>query len=177
MALKAKPHLDCITRKITAIEAARYCTIGPVNSPEASASVVVVRALINRPRLLLADEPTGSLNQEGAKYSPIAAAGSQSRGRHGAGVGHAFAIAERTGRVLGSPGDGQLRPRSLVNGLPTMATYLIRYKGSHVSLRGAALARRSNPLTCVLNGLGDCFVGLKPLLAMTPEDKDTAAQL
>ena len=27
----------------------------------------VVRALINRPRLLLADEPTGSLNQEGAE--------------------------------------------------------------------------------------------------------------
>jgi len=71
----------------------------------------VVRALINRPSLLLADEPTGSLNEEGAEHlADLILDLSREEGMAMAVVTHSLAIAERIGRVL-ELRDGRLAPR------------------------------------------------------------------
>ena len=63
--------------------------------------VAVVRALINRPALLLADEPTGSLNQEGAEQlADLLLELHRQEGMAVVIVTHAPAIAERFGCVL-----------------------------------------------------------------------------
>ena len=73
--------------------------------------VAVVRALINRPALLLADEPTGSLNQEGAEQlADLLLELHRQEGMAVVIVTHAPAIAERFGRVL-ELRDGRLAAR------------------------------------------------------------------
>jgi lipoprotein-releasing system ATP-binding protein len=72
--------------------------------------VAVVRALINEPRLLLADEPTGSLD-EGAS-DDLGALLLQLNADHGVSlvvVTHSMRLAERMGRVL-QLRDGRLAP-------------------------------------------------------------------
>lgn len=74
--------------------------------------VAVVRALINRPKLLLADEPTGSLNQEGAaQLADLLLELNHQEGMALVLVTHAPALAERMGRVFDLR-NGQLTPRS-----------------------------------------------------------------
>lgn len=71
----------------------------------------VVRALINRPSLLLADEPTGSLNEEGAEHlADLILDLSREEGMAMAVVTHSLAIAGRIGRIL-ELRDGRLAPR------------------------------------------------------------------
>lgn len=61
----------------------------------------VVRALINRPSLLLADEPTGSLNREGAEdLTELLLELNREVGMALVVVTHSMAVAERMGRVL-----------------------------------------------------------------------------
>lgn len=61
----------------------------------------VVRALINRPRLLLADEPTGALNPEGAEsLFKLLIELNREEGMAMILVTHSLALAEQTGRVL-----------------------------------------------------------------------------
>ncbi|MDX9973055.1 MAG: ABC transporter ATP-binding protein [FCB group bacterium] len=61
----------------------------------------VVRALINRPSLLLADEPTGSLNREGAEdLTGLLLELNREEGMALVVVTHSMAVAERMGRVL-----------------------------------------------------------------------------
>jgi ABC-type lipoprotein export system ATPase subunit len=73
--------------------------------------VAVVRALINRPALLLADEPTGSLNQEGAEQlADLLLELHRHEGMAVVIVTHAPAIAERFGRVF-ELRDGRLAAR------------------------------------------------------------------
>ena len=73
--------------------------------------VAVVRALINRPSLLLADEPTGSLNQEGAEHlANLILELNREEGMALVAVTHSLSIAERIGRILELRG-GQLVPR------------------------------------------------------------------
>ena len=70
----------------------------------------VVRALINRPSLLLADEPTGSLNQENAeRLADLILELNRQEGMAVAVVTHALSIAERMGRVFELRG-GRLAP-------------------------------------------------------------------
>jgi len=74
--------------------------------------VAVVRALVNRPRLLLADEPTGSLNQEGAEN--LARLMLELNGEEAMAmivVTHSMRIAEQMGRVL-ELRDGALLPKA-----------------------------------------------------------------
>ncbi len=72
----------------------------------------VVRALINRPSLLLADEPTGSLNEEGAEHlADLILDLSREEGMAMAVVTHSLAIAGRIGRIL-ELRDGRLAPRN-----------------------------------------------------------------
>lgn len=69
----------------------------------------VVRALINRPRLLLADEPTGALNPEGAEsLFNLLLDLNREEGLAMILVTHSLTLAEKTGRVL------QLREGTLV---------------------------------------------------------------
>lgn len=71
----------------------------------------VVRALINRPSLLLADEPTGSLNEEGAEHlADLILDLSREEGMAMAVVTHSLAIAGRIGGIL-ELRDGRLAPR------------------------------------------------------------------
>jgi predicted ABC-type transport system involved in lysophospholipase L1 biosynthesis ATPase subunit len=61
----------------------------------------VVRALINRPRLLLADEPTGSLDGEAAaRLADLLAELNASEGVTLVTVTHSDVLAARAGRVL-----------------------------------------------------------------------------
>ncbi|HYF00736.1 MAG TPA: ABC transporter ATP-binding protein [Planctomycetota bacterium] len=61
----------------------------------------VVRALINRPRLLLADEPTGSLDRAGAeRLADLLRELNREEGVALVAVTHAPRLAERMGRVL-----------------------------------------------------------------------------
>ncbi|MCX5759136.1 MAG: ABC transporter ATP-binding protein [Candidatus Hydrogenedentes bacterium] len=70
-----------------------------------------VRALINRPALLLADEPTGSLNEEAARQlADLMIELQREESMAVVVVTHALAIAERFGRVL-ELRDGRLVPR------------------------------------------------------------------
>lgn len=63
--------------------------------------VAVVRALINGPRLLLADEPTGSLSQAGAEdLSELMLTLNREEGLTLLVVTHAMGVAEKMGRVL-----------------------------------------------------------------------------
>ncbi len=63
--------------------------------------VAVVRALINEPRLLLADEPTGSLDEESAdELSDLLAELNRDEGVALVCVTHSQRLAERMGRVL-----------------------------------------------------------------------------
>jgi lipoprotein-releasing system ATP-binding protein len=63
--------------------------------------VAVVRALINSPKLLLADEPTGSLDREAAEnIFDLLAELNQSENITLIGVTHSVRLAERLGRVL-----------------------------------------------------------------------------
>ena len=71
----------------------------------------VVRALINEPRLLLADEPTGSLNQESAsELVDLLLELCREEGMTLLVVTHAMAVAERMQRVL-ELRDGLLNPQ------------------------------------------------------------------
>jgi predicted ABC-type transport system involved in lysophospholipase L1 biosynthesis ATPase subunit len=71
----------------------------------------VVRALINRPSLLLADEPTGSLNEEGAsRLADLLLDLNREEGMAMAVVTHSPFIAGRIGRTL-ELRDGHLTPR------------------------------------------------------------------
>lgn len=70
--------------------------------------VAVVRALINRPSLLLADEPTGSLNEEGAEsLADLILELNREEGMAAVVVTHSLSIAERIGRIFELRG-GQL---------------------------------------------------------------------
>ncbi len=70
-----------------------------------------VRALINRPALLLADEPTGSLNEEAARQlADLMIELQREESMAIVVVTHAMAIAERFGRVL-ELREGRLVPR------------------------------------------------------------------
>jgi lipoprotein-releasing system ATP-binding protein len=72
--------------------------------------VAVVRALINRPRLLLADEPTGALDRASAqKLADILVALNKEEGVTLIIVTHALDLAKRMKRVL-ELSDGQLAP-------------------------------------------------------------------
>lgn len=73
--------------------------------------VAVARALINRPSLLLADEPTGSLNQEGAEeLVDMLLHLNQKEGTALVVVTHSQSVAERMERILEFRG-GTLVPR------------------------------------------------------------------
>lgn len=73
--------------------------------------VAVVRALINAPSLLLADEPTGSLNEEGAKtLADLLLELNREQGMALIVVTHSLDVARRLGRVL------ELRDGALVPG-------------------------------------------------------------
>ena len=73
--------------------------------------VAVVRALINQPGLLLADEPTGSLNQEGAEQlADLLLELHRQEGMAVVIVTHSPSIARRFGRVL-ELRDGRLATR------------------------------------------------------------------
>jgi len=73
--------------------------------------VAVVRALINRPSLLLADEPTGSLNQEAADHlADLILELNREEGMAVVLVTHSLSISERFGRILELRG-GQLVPK------------------------------------------------------------------
>ena len=64
--------------------------------------VAVVRALINRPRLLLADEPTGALDAAGAaRLADLLLELNRDEGVTLVVVTHAVSVARRLGRVLG----------------------------------------------------------------------------
>jgi ABC-type lipoprotein export system ATPase subunit len=72
----------------------------------------VVRALINEPRLLLADEPTGSLNEESAsELVDLLLELCREEGMTLLVVTHAMAVAERMQRVL-ELRDGLLNPKA-----------------------------------------------------------------
>ena len=61
----------------------------------------VVRALVNRPMLVLADEPTGSLDREGAeRLGDLLAELNRQEGVSLVVVTHALGLAKRMGRVL-----------------------------------------------------------------------------
>jgi lipoprotein-releasing system ATP-binding protein len=71
----------------------------------------VVRALINQPALLLADEPTGSLNQQGADaLAEVMLELNREEGMALVVVTHSMPLAERMGRVFELTGD-RLVPR------------------------------------------------------------------
>jgi ABC-type lipoprotein export system ATPase subunit len=71
----------------------------------------VVRALINGPSLLLADEPTGSLNEEGAeRLADLLLELNREEGMAVVVVTHSMAIAERVGRIVEIHG-GRLTPK------------------------------------------------------------------
>jgi len=73
--------------------------------------VAVVRALINQPRLLLADEPTGSLDQDSAKnIGDLLVELNRSEGVALIVVTHSLGLAERIGQVVELRG-GVLRRR------------------------------------------------------------------
>jgi predicted ABC-type transport system involved in lysophospholipase L1 biosynthesis ATPase subunit len=70
--------------------------------------VAVARALINRPRLLLADEPTGSLDHSGAgRLADLLIALNQQEGTTLIVVTHSLSLARRMDRVYELT-DGQL---------------------------------------------------------------------
>lgn len=74
--------------------------------------VAVVRALVNSPSLLLADEPTGSLSQEGAdSLTRCILDLNQEVGTALIVVTHSMVLARKMGRVL-ELRDGSLRPHS-----------------------------------------------------------------
>jgi ABC-type lipoprotein export system ATPase subunit len=73
--------------------------------------VAVVRALINRPKLLLADEPTGSLDGKSAdKIADLLVELNRSEGVAMIVVTHSAGLAGRMGRVM-ELSEGQLRSR------------------------------------------------------------------
>jgi len=73
--------------------------------------VAVVRALMNRPSLLLADEPTGSLNEEGAVHlADLILELNREEDMAMVVVTHSLSIAERLGRIF-ELRDGSLVPR------------------------------------------------------------------
>lgn len=72
--------------------------------------VAVVRALINQPQLLLADEPTGSLDHASAlQLGQLLLDLNREEGVTLVVVTHALDLARRMGRVMGLT-DGQLKP-------------------------------------------------------------------
>jgi len=72
----------------------------------------VVRALVNRPKLLLADEPTGSLDRDSASsLAELLAELNREEGVAMIVVTHSIPLAEKTGRVL-ELRDGKLERRS-----------------------------------------------------------------
>lgn len=74
--------------------------------------VAVVRALINRPRLLLADEPTGSLDEKTSQnIADLLVELNQSEGVALIVVTHSLKIAERIGRMM-ELADGLLKDRN-----------------------------------------------------------------
>ncbi len=74
--------------------------------------VAVARALINKPKLLLADEPTGSLDESTSRDIAALLAGlNRDEGVTLVVVTHSLALAERMGRVMELTG-GLLRDRS-----------------------------------------------------------------
>ena len=76
--------------------------------------VAVVRALINRPRLLLADEPTGSLDEKTSQsIADLLVELNRSEGVALIVVTHSLKIAERIGHVM-ELADGLLRDRSFL---------------------------------------------------------------
>lgn len=73
--------------------------------------VAVVRALINRPALLLADEPTGSLSTSGsAELVQLLIELNEEEGMTLVVATHAPAVAERMGRIL-ELDEGRLNPK------------------------------------------------------------------
>jgi predicted ABC-type transport system involved in lysophospholipase L1 biosynthesis ATPase subunit len=73
--------------------------------------VAVARALINRPKLLLADEPTGSLDRASAEsLADLLVQLNREEGVALAVVTHSAALAQRMGRVL-ELRDGVLSPQ------------------------------------------------------------------
>jgi putative ABC transport system ATP-binding protein len=73
--------------------------------------VAIARALVHGPRLLLADEPTGNLDEESAReVLPLLFSLTRSQGTTLLVVTHDAALAARAGRVLELRG-GQLRER------------------------------------------------------------------
>jgi lipoprotein-releasing system ATP-binding protein len=72
--------------------------------------VAVVRALLNRPKLLLADEPTGSLSAEGSDaLMDLLLELNREEGMALVVVTHSMAVAQRMGRML-TLEKGRLRP-------------------------------------------------------------------
>ena len=74
--------------------------------------VAVVRALINKPQLLLADEPTGSLDRAGAEsLAQLLGDLNREEGVALIYVTHSSDLAARAGRVLELK-DGRMGPRA-----------------------------------------------------------------
>jgi lipoprotein-releasing system ATP-binding protein len=74
--------------------------------------VAVVRALINRPKLLLADEPTGALDQRSAReLGALLRELNREEGVTLVVVTHSLELARETGRVVELV-DGRLEERS-----------------------------------------------------------------
>ena len=74
--------------------------------------VAVVRALINQPKLLLADEPTGSLDREASEnIADLLVELNQSEKVTLIVVTHSHELAERKGRIM-ELNEGKLRDRS-----------------------------------------------------------------
>lgn len=102
----------------------------------------VVRALINKPSLLLADEPTGSLNQHGAEQlAQLLLELNREEQMTLVVVTHSEEVARMMGRVFRTAGGHATSGRRNMGSLRLIARSLAHYRRAHVGLIvGTALA-------------------------------------